>query len=164
MRHRLGILLPAIALVASSPAWPQASLNPDNYTFTLGRPTTHSEHASVPVSENFLRDYLRQVGEASFAGAHLFTFADRLYGLERIDVSTPQLMLEGAGAGATLGMFMGAVGMTTGLFDEDTGWYITGAAAALGAFLNGTIGGDEPHERVRYRWRNDTILYDDRRH
>ena len=45
-------------------------------------------------------------------------------------------MLFGAGAGGTLGMFVGAIGNTLGLFDEQTTWAITGAAAAAGALYS----------------------------
>ncbi len=50
--------------------------------------------------------------------------------------STFEAMLFGAGAGSTLGMFVGAIGNTLGLFDEQTTWAITGAAAAAGALYS----------------------------
>jgi hypothetical protein len=47
---------------------------------------------------------------------------------------------------------VGAVANTAGFWDEETSWYITGAAAAFAAFLNGTLAASDPEKRVRYRW------------
>jgi hypothetical protein len=43
----------------------------------------------------------------------------------------------GAGTAGTLGMFIGALGNTFGLFDEKTTWMLTGALAAGGALYGG---------------------------
>jgi hypothetical protein len=40
------------------------------------------------------------------------------------------------------------------LWDEDTSWYIVGAAAALGAVL-GYSRVNDPKKRTRYRWSID---------
>lgn len=46
-------------------------------------------------------------------------------------------MWVGAGTAGTLGMFIGALGNTFGLFDEETTWMLTGALAAGGALYGG---------------------------
>lgn len=43
----------------------------------------------------------------------------------------------GAGTAGALGMFVGALGNTFGLFDEKTTWLLTGALAAGGAIYGG---------------------------
>jgi hypothetical protein len=52
--------------------------------------------------------------------------------------STFDALMYGAGTGGALGMFVGAIGNTLGLFDEQTTWIITGAAAAAGAIYSGS--------------------------
>jgi hypothetical protein len=52
-------------------------------------------------------------------------------------VSRFDAALLGAGTGATIGMFVGALGNTFGLFDEKTTWMLTGALAASGALYSG---------------------------
>ena len=42
-------------------------------------------------------------------------------------------------------------GASSGMFDEETSWYMVGAAAALGA-LFGTMKADDPKFSVRLRW------------
>ena len=103
-------------------------------------------------TENFLQEHLRQTAEQSFANENLMRYSERFLGLERYQATGFELAMEGAGAGATLGLFAGAVANTSGLWDEDSSWYIMGAAAALGAFLGYKRGLDDPKKRTRYRW------------
>jgi len=65
-------------------------------------------------------------------------------------------VLMGAGAGTTLGMFLGAVGTTLGWFDEDTSWAITGAMAAAGAIYTGTRYEVQP--RLDFKWGEDSVI------
>ena len=104
--------------------------------------------------DNFLQEHLRQTAERSFADAKLAVYSERFLGIERYEATGLELALEGVGAAATLGLFAGAVANTAGLWDEDTSWYIVGAAAALGAFL-GYSRVDDPKKRTRYRWSID---------
>ena len=53
--------------------------------------------------------------------------------------------------GMTMGMIAGAMGMTAGLWDEKSSWYIAGAMAALGAIWGHTKA-DDPGWTVRVRW------------
>jgi hypothetical protein len=104
--------------------------------------------------DNFLQEYLRQSAERSFANANLAVYSERFLGIERYQATGLELALEGIGTTATLGLFAGAVANTAGLWDEDTSWYIVGAAAALGAVL-GYSRVNDPKKRTRYRWSID---------
>jgi hypothetical protein len=104
--------------------------------------------------DNFLQEYLRQSAERSFANAKLAVYSERFLGIQRYEATGLELALEGVGAAATVGLFTGALANTAGLWDEDTSWYIVGAAAALGAFL-GYSRVDDPKKRTRYRWSID---------
>ncbi len=56
---------------------------------------------------------------------------------------------QGAGTAATVGMFLGAIGNTLGLFDEQTTWLLTGSLAAAGAVAGGVRYEPEPSLRIR---------------
>jgi len=126
--------------------------------FKLGKPVESLDNLEsaryTGPGENFLQDYMRQSAERAFADENLAMFSQRFYGIESYQVSSLDLALEGMGAGATLGLFTGAVANTFGLWNEDTSWYVMGAAAALGAFL-GVSGKNDPEKRTRYRWSID---------
>ena len=104
--------------------------------------------------DNFLQEYLRDVAERSFGDADLAVYSLQFLGIEQYQATGLDLALEGIGAGATLGLFAGAVANTAGLWDEDTSWYIVGAAAALGAVM-GYSRSKDPKKRTRYRWSID---------
>jgi len=78
--------------------------------------------------------------------------AERFIGLERCELSRFQCAVSGAEIGFQYGLFAGAAGMTSGAWDERTGWYIAGAAALAGAIFGGTVKADDPGFRVRLRW------------
>lgn len=83
----------------------------------------------------------------------LFLHAERLYGLESFELSPFDRAIYGAGAVTTISMFLGAVGTTFGLFDEQTAWAIIGVSALAGATY-GVSMNDSDH-RIRYRWDPD---------
>jgi hypothetical protein len=58
-------------------------------------------------------------------------------------------MALGAGTAATVGMFLGAIGNTLGIFDEQTTWILTGSLAAAGAVAGGVRYEPEPTLRIR---------------
>ncbi len=60
--------------------------------------------------------------------------------------------LQGAGTAGTLGMFVGALGNTFGLFDEKTTWIIAGSLAAAGAVYGGAT--YEPRPRLHFDWQS----------
>jgi hypothetical protein len=82
---------------------------------------------------------------------YLSTPKERFFGIERYKPSAFEYTLEGAGAGLTYGLVAAAAGMSLGAWDENTGWYIAGAAALTGA-LFGAKKADDPGFRVRIRW------------
>ena len=79
----------------------------------------------------------------------------RFYGMRRYEMTQFQCALTGAGMASSLALFVGAVGNTLGVFEENSTWYLVGAAAAAGAYLGGTVGADNLNYRVRYRWEPD---------
>jgi hypothetical protein len=74
-----------------------------------------------------------------------------LFGYEIYRASQMECAWDGVGMGMTLGMCAGALGMTAGLWEEGTSWYIAGAMAALGAIW-GSTKADDPEWTVRVRW------------
>jgi hypothetical protein len=111
-------------------------------------------HTSFPhitsVRDSLVFDLYRDSGKSS---AFWTTYYERFYGLRRVELSRFDYAMNGAGAGATLGMFVGGMASGLGLWDERTSWYLAGAATALGAILGGTTGvPDDPGARVRFRW------------
>jgi hypothetical protein len=77
-----------------------------------------------------------------------------MFGYEIYHASQMECAWEGVGMGMTLGMCAGALGMTAGLWEEGTSWYIAGAMAALGAIW-GSTKADDPGWTVRVRWEPD---------
>lgn len=73
-------------------------------------------------------------------------------GARRVELSRADCALKGFGGGASLGLWLGALAMTTNMWDERTSWYVGGAAAAAGALLGGTIGVESAAWRTHYDW------------
>jgi hypothetical protein len=87
-----------------------------------------------------------------------FTLSARplhFYGLERYKLSTFDCALQGVDRGLTTGLFLGALGTSTGMFDENSAWYIAGALTALGAYLGLKSSATDPQFRIRYRWEEE---------
>ncbi len=105
----------------------------------------------TPLDEGNLLSRRLEQNTARSLSAHLAVSASRFYGIERYEMSKVQCALTGADAGLTLGLIAGALGMTAGLWDERTAWYLGGAAAALGTLWGASMA-DEPKFRVRIRW------------
>jgi hypothetical protein len=84
--------------------------------------------------------------------SYLATSADRFYGFRRYKLSRFDCALQGAGLGMKIGMIGAALGSTFGNLDEDTGWYIAGAAALLGAIWGGTVKAEDPEWNIQIRW------------
>lgn len=118
-----------------------------------GADSTRASHAGrssslglgVPTVENhFLRDQL---------GAPTTGYLTVNLNLTSMPWYEPPTRFEaityGAGTAATLGMFMGAIGNTLGVFDERTTWLITGSLAAAGAVYGGTHYEPAPAFRLR---------------
>jgi hypothetical protein len=104
------------------------------------------------LDRGLLRSYFHH-SAASDSTRHGFLAVNynRLYGIERYEVSPAQVVFEHAEAAASLALFASAIGTTLGAWDEESSLYFIGAAAAAGALWGGTRA-DEPGLRVRYRW------------
>jgi hypothetical protein len=83
----------------------------------------------------------------------LATYPMRLYGMEPYELSHVDAALEGIGPAMTMGLLLGAVGTTSGLWDEEGAWYLAGGAAAIGALLGVRKAATDPGWRIRYRWK-----------
>ena len=105
---------------------------------------------------DFIRDY-RIRTDADIPTDYLAAYTARWYGLEVEELSRAELALEGAGTGATMGMLVGALGQTFGLWDEDKTWLMVGAMSALGAAW-GASKVDDPSWRYRLRWEEENQL------
>jgi hypothetical protein len=103
------------------------------------------------IDHALLRDYFHHTAGDSLKGDYLAARFNRLYGIEQYEISPLQAVFESAEKGASLALFAGALGTTFAGWDEDTTWYLMGAAAAAGALWGGAHA-DEPGWRVRYRW------------
>lgn len=100
---------------------------------------------------DFLRDYRITNPAQVPSDAYLTAFSAQWYGYRIDELSTVELALEGVGAGVTVGMFLGAIGNTLQLWDEDKTWMLVGAMSALGAAW-GASHADNPEWRYRLRW------------
>lgn len=106
--------------------------------------------ATSIASGSLLRGGARSVSYFSLTAQPL-----RFYGLERYELSSFECALQGLDEGLTMGLFVGALGTSTGLFEENSAWYIAGAMTALGAFLGLRSGVKDPTSRIRYRWEEE---------
>ena len=105
---------------------------------------------------DFLRDY-RITADADIPADYLAAYSARWYGLQVEELSRADLALEGAGTGATMGMLVGALGQTFGLWDEERTWIMVGAMSALGAAWSASKV-DDPSWRYRLRWEEQNDL------
>jgi hypothetical protein len=160
MIKQTGCLLLLVACCLASPAWPQSEFIPAGLQIQLRDASLNGD--AMPAgdvvlltpsfSESFLRDQFRRSDAGPLSDVYLSMYVDRFYGLRRYQLSRLDTAMQGAGVGMTAGLFLGAAGMTMGGFDEETGWYIAGAMAAIGAILGGTKGANDPEKRIRYGW------------
>jgi hypothetical protein len=104
------------------------------------------------VDRDVLREYFHRSASDPGGNDYLAARTDRLYGIERYEVSRMAVALEAAEFGASAALFAGALAETFGLWDEDVSWKLIGAAAAAGALWGGTVRAEDPKWRVRYRW------------
>jgi hypothetical protein len=140
------ILFVAIAiLLAGSPIGPRADTAAADSSRNAAPASPSFRDRLVPSlapSSHFLRDGY------SAAGTGYLTLSLNPNDMQwytpptRLDAA-----LQGAGTAGTLGMFVGAVGNTLGLFDEETTWILTGSLAAAGALYGGAA--YEPRPRLR---------------
>jgi hypothetical protein len=96
------------------------------------------------LSEYLLKKRFARTSTHPHPKAFLSLTAGRLCGIRRYELSRLDCALQGSEMGVTLGLFLGAVGNTTGAWNERSSWYLVGAMTALGAILGGTAGADDP--------------------
>ena len=158
MMQRVFICSIVLAIVASS-AWAQSVPLGDVLDVRFQSHLLRSAMAdqagltSAAPPSDYLTPYLLR--QATNDDLSLRIMSARFLGIEPYEVSRATLALEGASQGAALGLFLGAVGTTTGLFDDNTAWYVAGAMAAMGALLGGTVNANDPSKRLRWQWNVD---------
>lgn len=164
LRH-LAITSLCLCLLAF-PAWAQLIEIP-NLDFRLENRLDRSAFLGddspivTPNPNSYLTNYFHwSAGRTTFETS-LTLHTARFYGIERYEVSPIGTALFGADMGATLGLFLGAIGTTTGVLSDKQAWYAAGAMAAMGALYGGTYGADKPSWRIRYRW-EDVPAFDER--
>lgn len=118
--------------VAAYAAMPQAARDADSTRAA-------SPLGSAPLSQGLLlSSYMARDRSDVSAPAYLAFSLNPLTIQPYVPASRFDAAMFGAGTAGTLGMFIGALGNTFGLFDEDTTWILTGALAAGGALYGGT--------------------------
>jgi hypothetical protein len=124
----------ALVLAATAAARANPPAGTDTTRASVPSPTLAPVEPPVPVSfqDYMLRDRFG-AGTPNYLSMTLDVTSMQWY-------RTPtrfEAVMNGAGAAATLGMFIGALGTTFDWFDEDTSWWVTGAMATAGALYGG---------------------------
>jgi hypothetical protein len=101
---------------------------------------------SISLTERFEQNTARPLS------SYLGVSAARFYGWEKVERPRYECVLLGADMGFTYGLVAGAAGMSAGVWDEPTAWYVAGAAAMLGAILGNKLMANDPAFRVRLKW------------
>jgi len=116
------------------------------YAGAMYRPGESSSRDGV--SQYSLQNYFHDTAASPSPNASLTAVANQLCGFRTYELSRLGCALKGAETGATLGLFVGALGNTTNMWNERSSWFLVGAATALGAILGGTAGADDPGWRI----------------
>lgn len=114
-------------------------------------------HAAItpPGATSFDNGALLRDGSQSPSYFSLTAHPLRFYGLEQYELTPLDCAILGVDEGLRMGLLIGALGTTTGLFDENSAWYIAGAMTALGAFFGLRSSAKDPTLRIRYRWEEE---------
>lgn len=158
---KLAILVMSILLSVPSPGW--AGQGPAAATWILEKRI--QEQLAGRVSLPRYRSLAPQSGPAQpqpeavtdgrafEPGRHYISVLPSYYiGVRRHTLSTAECALRGASMGAGYGLLIGALGTTTGLFEEDEAYYIIGAMSILGALMGGSLGPESGSFRSEWRW------------
>jgi len=150
-------VVPLLVMVLTATAGAQTLVTSKNVEVSI---QNHLLRGAVLRSEytpsDFLRDY-RIASDPEIPGDYLAAYSARWYGFQVEELSPVDLALEGAGSGATMGMLVGALGQTLGLWDEDKTWLLVGAMSAVGAAWS-VSKWDDPTWRYRLRWELENDL------
>lgn len=146
------ILLAASLAAAAGPAGAQSLLSTRNIEISFQNQMLRGavlREAYKP--SDFIRDYRVTSASAVPSDSYLAAYSAAWYGYQFEELSQVDLALEGMGTGATLGLFIGAIGNTLGFWDEDKSWMMVGAMSALGAAW-GASKVEDPAWRIRLKW------------
>lgn len=102
-------------------------------------------------NEGFSSGYVRMNTSIPPAGSYLSAYATGTPGLRSYQRSQLGCIVDGAEMGASLGLFVGALGNALGAWDEGKTWLLMGAMSAMGAAA-GVSKADDPAWSVRFRW------------
>jgi len=120
----MAMVAPWAALAADAPSDSARAAGPRDV-----RPQSPVEGLHYSLDNRFLRDRINAPAQGYLAVSLDMGSMQWYRAPTRFEA-----VMSGAGAAASLGMFVGAIGTTLGWFDEDTSWALTGALAAAGAF------------------------------
>lgn len=133
-------------------AHPVAAADPDS----TGVVPEHRTPGSTPGLQYSFGDFLLRDGAGTPSTGYLAVTLNPGMSTWYVPPTRFDAILTGAGAAASLGMFLGAVGTTLGWFDEDTSWAITGAMAAAGAIYAGAK--YQPLPSLKFNWAGDSVI------
>ncbi len=159
MTSRLLILVPLLACGAVSLSWPQSPSISENLAIKLQNYMLNK--ASMGINEitghpdssmGYLQDESHTDTERPLSNIYLSINSNRFLGLQKYELSRLECAARGLDMGATLGLFLGAIGTTSGLLKERDAWYLVGAMTTVGAILGGSVGAKNPKWRVRIRF------------
>jgi hypothetical protein len=146
------ILLAALLTAVVGPAGAQSLLSTRNIEISFQNQMLRGavlREAYKP--SDFIRDYRVTSVAGIPSDSYLAAYSAAWYGYQFEELSQVDLALEGMGTGATLGLFIGAIGNTLGFWDEDKSWMMVGAMSALGAAW-GASKVEDPAWRIRLKW------------
>jgi hypothetical protein len=152
-----------LTILLSAPAAGLAGGWPDSSTWILEKSIQKqlAGRASVPRYKSLALRAGKVESADSAATDHMKIEPGRHYisqlpsyyiGVQRHTLSTAECTLRGASMGASYGLLLGAIGTTTGLFDDDEAYYLIGAMSILGALMGGTLGTESTSFRSEWRW------------
>ena len=156
MIRPLGLIALFVGVCMSSPAAAQPLLKTDklelrlqNLLYTEAKRPAGEIPSGRRVEDVSLQNYFHENAAGSHYDAVLSVTANRLCGFRTYELSRVGCALKGAETGATMGLFIGALGNTTGLWNERSSWFLVGATTALGAILGGTLGAENHAWRIQ---------------
>lgn len=160
MRLQIAIFILLSFICRFAAAQPRSELFPSNlelqfrHRMLAGIVLPDSHEVGTPwgltATGSSVRPGLHSPSRASLAAYPL-----RFYGLEQFELSPLDRTVLSLDEGLQMGLFVGALGATTGLFDDSDAWYVVGAVTAIGTLLRLRRNLKDPAYRIRYRWQEE---------